>query len=79
MQAQVDRLVQIHGQWHEVDKPSAKKLLKYILTLKYEIEKRSKLVKINIDKFINNLSQSKKDKLLVENSEKEVKELLKIS
>lgn len=79
MQAQVDRLVQIHGQWHEVDKPSAKKLLKYILTLKYEIEKRSKLVKINIDEFINNLSQSKKDKLLVENSEKEVKELLKIS
>lgn len=76
IQAQVDRLIEIYDKWQKTDTPNARRLLDYILTYKHETEKRSKLVKINIDEFINNLNSTPKGQEELKNAQKRIKKYL---
>lgn len=78
MQSQVDRLKEIYYKWEITDPINAQKLKKYILTYKYETEKHSKLVKINIEDFIAKLNSSPQGAEEFKKADAEVKKLLNL-
>ena len=78
MQAHVDRLIEIHDKWETKDPKMAEVLLKYILAYKYETEKHSKLVKINIDNFIAKLNTTSKGAERLKNADTQVKKELNL-
>ena len=78
MQAHADRLIEIYDKWKTSDPKNAKKLMRYILAYKYETEKHSKLVKINIDDFITRLNKSYKDAEELKCADSDIRKLLNL-
>ena len=63
LQKHIDSLVEIQKRWKSKNElKKANKLADYILVLKYELEKRGKRLKINVDELRNTIGQEDFDK-----------------
>ncbi len=78
MQAQVNRFIEIYDKWKCTDPENADRLLKYILAYKYEVENRSKHVKIDIDDFLTKVKSTKDDMSKFEDANSQIRRLFKI-